>query len=94
MKKYSGVRPLTEIKAIADTDGWEIDSEDFDEGGDFIWIRDVCVRFKQVLFNTVNGWFWIYSPESEDAIVTHLSTEFDGVDWYEEILNLVYLPVE
>ena len=92
MKKYAGTRPLTGLMAKAKKDKWEIDTHGFDKGDDCIWIRDMEVRFKQILFNVVTGWLWIYSPESEDAIATHMSVEFDGVDWYEEVMDLVYLP--
>lgn len=88
MKKYSRVRSLGEIQKLAKSKGWEVDTQEFDKGDDFIWIRDLDARFKQVLFNTVNGWLWIFSPESEDAIATHLSNELDGQSWYEEILDL------
>lgn len=90
MKKFKESRKFDEILKIAKDIGWEVDTEEFDKGGDWIWVRDMHNRVLQVVFNTVNGHFKVYSPVSDKPIATHLSTEFDSEDWYNELLEMFY----
>ncbi|CAK7025362.1 hypothetical protein [Tissierella sp.] len=90
MKMFKGNRNLEEIIQIAKDKNWEVDIEDFDKGGDWIWIRDLHDRLLQVVFNTFNGHFLVYSPVSDRPIATHLSKELDDKDWYNELLHMFY----
>jgi len=90
MKKFKGKRNLDDIITTANTTGWEVDTKDFDKGGDFIWFRDMDGRVLQVAFNTFNGTFYVYSPISEKPIATEKSTELDCEDWYNELLDMFY----
>lgn len=93
MKKFKGMRKLDDIIKDAEKLGFEVDTESFDNGGDCIWLRDTDDRMEQILFNTFNGQFFIYTPDTDDPNVpyaTYLDEEFEGDDWYDEKLNLFY----
>lgn len=48
----------------------------------------------QILYNTTNGHFYVYDPLSgNDPRATHLSEEFDGEEWYDELLEMFYEPL-
>ena len=93
MKKFNGNRELEAIIEDAKIKGWTVDIENFEKGSDWIYLRDLTVRFKQIAFNVVNGSFYVYEPFSESATAHHLSTEFDNEVWYNEILELLYEPL-
>lgn len=91
MKKFKGNRRFDDIISLAEQDGWEVDTDVFNEGGDSIWVRDMFNRILQIRFNTFNGHFFVYSPISDKPIATHLSSELDNEEWYQEILDLFYI---
>ena len=91
MKTFTGKRNLDEIIAKAKETGWVVDTKEFDKGGDWIWFRDLTERLLQVMYNTFNGQFRVWNPSSDKPIATHLSTEFDDVKWYTELLDLFYI---
>jgi len=96
MKKFKGMRKLDDIIKNAEELGFEVDTERFDNGSDYIWIRDLDDRMEQISLNTFNGQFSIYTPDTDnlnEPYATHMSEEFEGEDWYEEILNLIYVPL-
>ncbi|MCR8994601.1 hypothetical protein [Brevibacillus laterosporus] len=92
-KKFSGMRELDDIIAKAKSDGWEVDTKDFDEGGDWIWLRDIDGRMLQVKYNTFNAHFYVWNPASDKPCANHLSVEHEGKEWYDYLLNLFYLQV-
>lgn len=93
MKKFRNMRNLDEIIREAERKGFEIDKGDFEKGGDWIWLRDVNERMIQVLFNTVNGKFRVYTPDSgNEPWATEQSADLDGDPDYDELLNLFYIP--
>lgn len=91
-RKFKGNRNLESIIQDAQKLGWEVGREDYDNGSDRIWIRDLIRREMQVSFNTITGCFYVYTPDSDLPKATHLNTEFDDEDWYKELLNLFYVP--
>lgn len=96
MKKFKGMKKLNDIIKDAKKIGFEVDTDSFDNGGDYIYLRDVNERMEQIALNTFNGQFFIYTPDTDDPNVpyaTHLSDEFENEDWYEEKLNLFYEPL-
>lgn len=90
LKKFKGNRKLEEIIQIAKDKNWEVDTEIFDNGGDWIWLRDLHDRFLQVLFNVCNGHFFVYSPASDKPVATHLREDLDNEEWYKELLQMFY----
>jgi hypothetical protein len=94
MKKFKGMKPLDQLIEDAKRNGWEVDTADYDQkGSDFIYLRDMYERLKQVAVNTVNGHFYVYEPFSDKPTATHLSKELDNEAWYQEILELLYIPL-
>lgn len=93
-KKFKGTRNLDDIINKAKKLGWKVDTQQYDKGADGIWLRDINNRMMQVYYNTYNGHFAVYTPASEIPKATHLSTEFDNEDWYNELLDLFYESVD
>lgn len=92
MKRFKSNRTLSEIIEIASNSNWDVDKEDFEKGGDWIWLRDMDGRFLQVRYNTCNGQFFVWDPSSEKPVATHMSKQLDDEIWYIELLNMFYLP--
>lgn len=100
MKKFKGLRNLDIIISEAKKQGWDIDTDAFDKGGDYIYLRDMYGQVKsndgfprQVALNTFNGHFYVYIPVKDDPVANHMSEEFEGEEWYDAILELVYEPL-
>jgi hypothetical protein len=91
MKEFKGKRNLDEIIKTAKEKSWEVDTEGFDKGGDWIWIRDIKGRMLQIVYNTFNGHFKVYAPHSEKPIATHISENLDNETWYNELLDMFYI---
>lgn len=95
MKKYKGTRCMEDIESLAKEQGWVVDIEAFEKtGSDFIYLRDVEERMKQIALNVTNGHFFVYEPISEKPTASHLSSDLDEEEWYIEILDLLYEPLE
>lgn len=91
MKKFEGIKPLNDLLIDAQNNGWVVDTKEFDEkGSDWIWIRDLFQRMKQIKYNPTNGWFYVWSPESEDSVANHMSVHLEDEEWYLGILGLLY----
>lgn len=90
MKQFKGVKSIEDITKTAKEHGWDIDMREFNNGGDWIWIKDTKKRMLQIKFNSFNGSFYIFSPTSKDAIATHMSDNLDNEKWYSDILDLLY----
>lgn len=93
MKKFKGMKPFDTIIEEAKNTGWEVDTTEWDNGGDWFWLRDMHNRVLQVCVNCF-GKFMVYAPFSDKPIDTHESTEFDDKDWYNELLDLLYESLE
>ncbi|WP_113675895.1 helix-turn-helix domain-containing protein [Vallitalea guaymasensis] len=94
MKMFKGNKELNKILSEARSTGWDVDTEEFDKGSDWIWIRDMKERFLQVKYNTCNGYFYVWNPSSDSPVATNLSENMDGVQWYDELLELFYESFE
>ncbi|KZN96476.1 hypothetical protein AZI98_08570 [Aeribacillus pallidus] len=92
MKKFKGLKKLEAIISDAEQQGWEVDATAFEENGsDWIYLRDIYDRLKQVAVNVTSGHFYVYEPFQKKPTATHMSSEFDNEEWYNEILNLLYV---
>lgn len=95
MRKFRGNRKLDALIETAITKGFEVDQEDFDKGGDWIWFRDKDKRRIYVVFNTFTGYFYVYNPLSMDRpVASHKSSHLDDAPWYIEILEMFYEPLD
>lgn len=86
-RMFSGNRTLTEIKrrVLAKRGQWN--QSGYDDGGDFIVFH---YQGKKVLYNAFNGRFMI-QRSGPLGFITEASTDLDGVPWYEELLDLLYV---
>lgn len=93
MKKFKGLKKLDEIKQAMTERGMTENTEEYDNGGDWIYYEgtfyDKPIR---IALNTFNGWFFVYDKEHSEAIANHLSTNLDNEKWYEQLLNTIYTP--
>lgn len=90
MRVYKGNRKLDDIISTAKVSGWEVDTEIYDSGGDWIIFIDTHKRLLQVLFDIFSGRFVVYSLTENKVIATHVSNELDSEDWYRELLDMFY----
>lgn len=93
MKQFKGNRNLDVTIQMAEAAGYEVDTTEFDKGDDGIWLRDMSERFVQVRYNTCTGRFMAFTPIKDEATATESSVEFEGVDWYDELLEMFYEPL-
>lgn len=92
MKGYKYVKHTKELKEDAIKGKWEVDTEEYDQGSDNIWITDVKERFLKIRVNVISGAFLVLNPSSNTIpIATHESDNFYDKDWYIEILDLLYV---
>ncbi|MED1125261.1 hypothetical protein [Bacillus atrophaeus] len=101
MKRFNGNKNLDDIISNAKTEGWEVDTQRFDSGSDWIYLRDMNGQVesnegapRQIAYNTVNGHFFVYEPISDEPVASHMSDEFDDKVWYNSLLNLIYEPLK
>lgn len=93
MKKFNGIRNLEAILEDAELNSWIINQESFDLGGDWIIFHDLNFRNLMVKYNVCNGWFFVFDQDGQ-RIATHASSNLDGHEWYDELLELFYEPFE
>lgn len=93
-KKFTGNRKKEDIMKQAKALGFTVDTAEYDEGSDCVWLRRMYPRgFEmpvQVRYNVTNGSFTANTPFSN--VVSERSSEMDGIDWYDELLLLFYIP--
>lgn len=94
MKQYKGLRPLEDIYALMKDKKMTIDSKDFEKGGDYVnfkggWDNKPLT----IAVNTFNGGFFVSNGFTGEIIGTHLTTDKDGEQWYDNILETLYLPL-
>jgi hypothetical protein len=93
MKKFKGMKTISQIEKEATEQGWAVDMTEFEKGSDWFWLRDMDGRFTQICVNCF-GRFMVYKPFSDEPVATERSEELDNEDWYNEILDLLYESVE
>src|SRR5690554_3718212 len=91
VQKNKGIKDVDIIVLKAREQGWEVDMEALNRGSCFLYLRDLNKRSLQLTINVTNGHFFVYKPFTDKVIATHLSTKYDKEEWYNEILNLIYI---
>ncbi len=88
MKQFGKLRPKDEVIAKFETIGWVIDTGDYAEGGDWIYMRDEhdC---KRILWSPFNGRFNGTTIAGIDF--SHNSSNLDDIQWYQDLLNIFYI---
>ncbi|MEY8352549.1 hypothetical protein AALB39_04240 [Lachnospiraceae bacterium 54-53] len=95
MKKYKGNRKYDDICRLMKEQGMEVDTKDFDNGGDFMNFKGSWHNLPlTIVSNTFNGQFFVYNGFTGNQMATYLSEELDGEPWYNDLLNLLYEPLE
>ena len=99
MKKFKGNRKTEEIVSRAKENGWNVDDGFLSTGCDHIFIDGVDAGGieSKVMFNVFNGHFQVFDvladTLSNSPLASHMSWEFDGVDWYDKLLDTFYVPL-
>ncbi|AZO95258.1 hypothetical protein [Halocella sp. SP3-1] len=89
MEKFKGKRKLEDVGENAKKNGYRIDTTDFHKkGSDYIYLTN---KDRRIAYNTFNGSFMIYDSKGK-CIANHKSEELDNEDWYQEILDMFYVP--
>jgi len=93
MKKYAGAKTHEQIKAACYEAGFDIDTEKYDHGSDWVTITGTFDgHARTFIYSSFNGRF--ICQISEDETYSERSTDLDGTGWYDAILDFLYIPVE
>lgn len=88
------MRPLDEILRDAEAKGFTVDSSGLERGSDWITLLDTGKRHACVTLNVSNGRFICSQPGIGVAWATERSLEFEGIELYDELLELFYAPMD
>ena len=95
MKKYKGNRKFDDVCKIMNERGMSVDSRDFDRGGDFVNFSGLWFNVPvTIMFNSFNGQFMVFNKKTDERLATHLSVELDGEQWYNDLMDTLYEPLE
>ncbi|MFA6718793.1 MAG: hypothetical protein WCS15_06915 [Prevotella sp.] len=89
MKQFGGLRPENEYLDNLKKVGYVINKTLYNEGSDYI---DAISSKRLVLINSFNGRFMVLEGNVE--VANESSETLEGVDWYDELLNCLYIPKE
>lgn len=92
MKKFGGNRSLAVIKKAVKQNGWKWDQQSYDQGGDWVNFQ---FQDRHVTYNTFNGRFMVQhkvAGENTGKTITETSTDMEGTQWYDDLLDFIYLP--
>lgn len=102
-RKFKGNRPLVDIKfkVLRKGEGAYWNDDKFKAGSDYISFGYPLVGAKakpyglDVAYNTFNGTFIIRGEDKNKREVFYTErSKLDGVKWYDDLLDLLYLPEE
>lgn len=85
-RKFAGNKPLAEIKKAVESNGGFWDQSRFEKGSDYVTFA-MKKDQPRIVYNTFNGTF--ITQDDDGATVTGESP-YDGVPWFDEILNFIY----
>lgn len=90
MKQYKGNRKYEDVCGLMKDKGMQVDTRDFDKGGDFVNFIGVWENLPlTIALNTFNGQFIVFDTLGE-RLATHMSEELDEERWYSELLDVFY----
>lgn len=93
MKKYKGNRKLDDIRKLVIERGGTWDQTAYNRGSDYVTFEFIHKSLSpSVVYNTFNGNFIIKGDGGK--YITERSKEMDGVDWYDDLLDTIFLPME
>ena len=89
MRKFARSKTHDEFLAACDAAGHSVDTSGYDYGDD--WVRvygNFASLSLMVLVATCTGKF---IADVDDEIISETTKNLDGTDWYDAILDLVYV---
>lgn len=96
MKKFDRVRELDDIVKRAKECNYKVDMSPFKSGYNGVYLIHE-ERKTLTYINATNGRFGVSvniskdgEEEEYDLIANHKSTDLDNVEWYAELLNIIY----
>lgn len=91
MKTFKRAKTIEELKALCEEKGFLINTDQYDAGGDWVTILFATGgKSYEFLFSGFNGRF--IGKLEDGTMFTESSTEFEDQDWYNEILDFLYVP--
>ena len=73
--------------------GYELDFSDWESGGDWFKLTGTGENILIIVINCF-GRFYVHSKISPTIIATERSEHLDEKDWYNEILDMIYIPIQ
>jgi len=89
MKQFSGLRPQKEYLENLKKIGYVINKTLYNKGSDYI---DAIGSKYNILVNSFNGRFMVL--DGNEVVATESSETLEGVDWYDQLLDCLYIPAE
>jgi len=89
-RKFERAKTIEEIKALCEEKDFFIDTGKYDAGGDWVTIvfeHDGMAY--QFIYSGFNGRF---IGKYGNEMFSESSTEFEDLDWYNAILDFLYVP--
>lgn len=100
MQKFAGTRSINEINKELKKRHWPcIDKKEYEKGSDYVScgclvpIYDDDRMFGTLVINIFNGHF-IVADGNGKMVTTSDHEEYEEAEWFKDILNVVYKPLE
>jgi len=91
LRKFQDFKTVDELKALCKEKGFFIDTQEYEAGGDWITIVfETENEAYQFIYSSFNGRF--IGRLNDGTMFHEQSTEFEDQDWYNAILDFLYIP--
>ena len=92
MTKFKGMKKLDEVCKAMESKAMEVDSTEFDEGGDWYYFKGGWNHLPlTIAYNTCNGKFIVSNGFTGKKMATESSEELETEEWYTDLLNTLYV---
>lgn len=92
MRTFKGHLGYSEVLAACADKGFQVDTQKYDAGGDWITIYGMFAGQRvRLMYSSWNGKFLGYVPGSDKQTFSERDGFRDGTDWYDEIIDFLYV---
>ncbi|MCC4240346.1 hypothetical protein [Thalassospira povalilytica] len=92
MRKFKDHLGHTQVLAACAGKGFDVDTQSYDLGGDWITIHGTFADQNiRLMYSSWNGRFIGYVPGSDEQTFSERDGFRDGTDWYDAIIDFLYV---
>ena len=92
MRKFARPKTHDEFMTACAKAGHSVDTSRYDSGGDWVIVEGNFAR--RSLFLIVSAYNGNFIVDVEGKFISETSSHLDGTDWYDAILDLVYVAAD